>query len=55
MKKIAKVATLSLGVILLVGAAGWFWFVHEFRLNISRSDLEPLETTLKKAASDWLL
>src|ERR1039458_2434459 len=51
-KRILRAATLSLGVLLLVGAAGWYWFMREFRLKISSSDVEPLEVILKKAASD---
>ncbi len=51
-RTIVRVAMLSLGVILLVGVFGWFWFTHSFRLNVSRSDIEPFEMTLKKAASD---
>jgi len=51
-RKIVRFVVLSLGVILLVGVVGWFWFMHEFRLNISRSDIDPLEMSLKKAASD---
>jgi hypothetical protein len=54
-RKIVGFTMLSLGVILLVGVAGWFWLLHEFRLNISRSDIEPFEMTLKKAASDALV
>src|SRR5258706_2794641 len=51
-RKIVRFEVLSLGVILLVGVVGWFWFMHEFRLNVSQSDIEPFEMTLKKAASD---
>jgi len=47
-----RVAMLSLGVVLLAGVGGWLWFLYEFRLDISRSDIEPFETTVKKAASD---
>ena len=54
-RKIVKVAMVSLGVILLVGVAGGFWFWHEFHLNISQSDMEPVETMLKKALSDALV
>jgi hypothetical protein len=51
-KTVVRRAILSLGVLLLVGVVGWLWFIHEFRINVSRSDLEPLEMAIKKAASD---
>jgi hypothetical protein len=51
-RKIVRFAMLSLGVILLVGVVSWWRFVHEFRFNISQTDMEPVETMLKKALSD---
>ncbi len=51
-RKIVRFAMLSLGVILLVGVASWWRFVHEFRFNIAQTDMEPVETMLKKALSD---
>jgi len=54
-REIVRAAMLSLGVILLAGTAGWFWFVHEFRLNISQSDVGPFEVMMKKAASQLLV
>jgi hypothetical protein len=56
-RRIVGFTVLSLGVILLVGVAGWFWFMHEFRLSFSRIrfDSVPVEMTLKKVASDVLV
>lgn len=50
-KTVVRPAILSLGVLLTCGSCG-LWFIHEFRINVSRSDMEPLEMAIKKAASD---
>ena len=53
-KRVIGATVAGLGILLLVGILGWYQLAH-FRIDISRSDLEPFETTLKKAASDVLV
>jgi hypothetical protein len=50
--KAVRIALINLGLIALLCVGGYSWFLHSFRAKITAAPFEPLETTLKKAASD---
>jgi hypothetical protein len=54
-RRIAWIAAISVGVLLSLGTAGYFWAMHSLSSGVSKLDLEPLGVIFKKAASDVLV
>ncbi|MCU1269465.1 MAG: hypothetical protein JWN74_759 [Acidobacteriaceae bacterium] len=54
-RRIIAIVTMGFGIILILGAAGYFWAIHDLNTAFAKADFGPLGIIFKKAAADVLV
>ena len=54
-RRIIAIVAMAFGVLLILGAAGYFWAIHDLGTAFAKADFGPLGVIFKKAAADVLV